>query len=95
VVTLTRNIPHAWGNATESALRVVITATPGGGEETLRVIAPDGDFDLKALSENFGIRIVGPQLLTRAARARNDLPNVIREVSGSDPRRVCPMRSRP
>ena len=95
VVTLKRSIPHAWGNATESALRVVITATPGGREEVLRVIARGGDIDLGALSENSGIRIFGPQLLTGAAQVRNDLPNVIREVSGRDPRRIWPMRSKP
>jgi quercetin dioxygenase-like cupin family protein len=95
VVTLTRNIPHAWGNATESALRVKITATTGGGEEALRVIARGGDIDLNTLSENFGIRIVGPQLLPGATQVRIDLPNVIREVSGHNPRRIWPMRSRP
>jgi quercetin dioxygenase-like cupin family protein len=62
-VTLGRNIPHAWGNASDSPLRMVIIATPGGVEETLRMIARGGDLDLRALAERFNVRVVGPQLL--------------------------------
>jgi mannose-6-phosphate isomerase-like protein (cupin superfamily) len=39
VVSLARGIPHAWGNPTGTPLRLVITATPGGVEESLRLIA--------------------------------------------------------
>jgi quercetin dioxygenase-like cupin family protein len=36
VVSLARGIPHAWGNPTDTRLRLVITATPGGVEGVLR-----------------------------------------------------------
>jgi hypothetical protein len=101
VVTLTRQIPHAWGNATESALRVVIIATPGGCEEVLRAIAVGDDVDLKAISEKFSIQIVGPAPFTGGTRFLNDLPdatrdvNTMREAIKRDPRGAWPPRSRP
>ncbi len=62
-MTLPRNIPHAWGNPTESPLRVVVTTTPGGVEECLRLIARGGDIDLMALAAKFSVQVVGPLLL--------------------------------
>jgi quercetin dioxygenase-like cupin family protein len=62
-VVLTRNIPHAWGNPSNSPLRIVVTCTPGGVEEILRLIALGGDIDMMALSEKFGVQGVGPTLL--------------------------------
>jgi hypothetical protein len=41
---------------------MVAIASPGGCEEILRLIAKGGDIDVMALSEKFGIRIVGPML---------------------------------
>jgi hypothetical protein len=38
---------------------MVVTCTPGGVEEMLRLIALGGDFDMGALSEKFGVRPVG------------------------------------
>jgi hypothetical protein len=35
---------------------------PGGVEEVLR-IALGGDTDVRALSERFGVRVVGPRLI--------------------------------
>jgi mannose-6-phosphate isomerase-like protein (cupin superfamily) len=62
-ITLPRNIPHAWGNPTNSPLRLLGTCTPGGVEDTLRLIAQGGDIDIMALAEAFGVRVVGPPLL--------------------------------
>jgi mannose-6-phosphate isomerase-like protein (cupin superfamily) len=62
-VTLSRGIPHAWGNPSDSPLRMVAIASPGGCEEALRIIAKGGDIDFTALSEKFRIRVVGPMLL--------------------------------
>ena len=62
-VVLARNVPHAWGNPSNAPLRIVVTSTPGGIEETLRLIAAGGDIDMKALGEKFGVRPVGPLLL--------------------------------
>jgi quercetin dioxygenase-like cupin family protein len=59
---LPRNIPHAWGNPTNSALRIVVTATPGGVEEALRLIAEGGDIDLMAIAEKFAVQTTGPLL---------------------------------
>lgn len=41
-VSLARGIPHAWGNPTDTPLRLVIIAAPGGVEEVLRLIATGG-----------------------------------------------------
>ena len=60
VVTLLREIPHAWGNRSNSQLRIAVVAFPGGCEETLRVIARGGDVDLPAVSAKLGISVVGP-----------------------------------
>jgi mannose-6-phosphate isomerase-like protein (cupin superfamily) len=61
-VTLRKGVPHAWCNLSDSPLRMVAIASPGGCEETLRLIAKGGDIDIMALGEKFGIRIVGPVL---------------------------------
>jgi len=60
-VTLSRGIPHAWGNASASPLRMVVIPSPGGCEEALRIIAKGGDIDFVA--EKFNIRVIGPPLL--------------------------------
>lgn len=62
-VSLPRHIPHAWGNPSDTPLRLLATCTPGGVEEVLRLIATGGDIDMMALSEAVGVRIVGPLLL--------------------------------
>ena len=60
VVTLPRNIPHAWGNRTNARLRIIVVAFPGGCEEALRVNARGGAVKLPALAAKFGISLVGP-----------------------------------
>jgi quercetin dioxygenase-like cupin family protein len=64
VVSLARGIPHAWGNPADAPLRLVITSTPGGVEEMLRLIATSGDqLNLIALADKYAVRLVGPPLL--------------------------------
>lgn len=64
VVSLARGIPHAWGNPTGTPIRLLITATPGGVEEALRLIATSGDeLDLQAISEKYAVRLIGTPLL--------------------------------
>jgi mannose-6-phosphate isomerase-like protein (cupin superfamily) len=64
VVSLARGIPHAWGNPTDTPLRLVTTATPGGVEEVLRLIARGGDqLSLVALADKYAVRLIGPPLL--------------------------------
>jgi len=60
VVTLLRKIPHAWGNRSNSQLRIAAVTFPGGIEEILRLIARSDEADLPALAERFGVRPVGP-----------------------------------
>lgn len=62
-VSLRRGVPHAWGNASVSPLRMVVIASPGGCEEVLRIIAKGGDIDFAALLKKFKIRNIGPPLL--------------------------------
>jgi mannose-6-phosphate isomerase-like protein (cupin superfamily) len=64
MVSLARGVPHAWGNPTETPIRLAITATPGGCEEALRLIATSGDrLDLRAIADRFAVRQIGPPLL--------------------------------
>jgi len=64
MVSLTRGIPHAWGNPTDTPMRLVTMATPGGVEEVLRLIATSGDqLDLVALANKYAVRAIGPPLL--------------------------------
>ena len=64
VVSLARQVPHAWGNPTDAPMRLVITATPGGCEEALRLIATGGDQpNLQAIAEKFAVTVVGLPLL--------------------------------
>ena len=60
---LPRNIPHAWGNPSKSQLRIVVTCTPGGVEELLRLRSLGGNIDLKAAVEKAGVSVVGPLLI--------------------------------
>jgi mannose-6-phosphate isomerase-like protein (cupin superfamily) len=62
-IALPRRIPHAWGNATDSTLRMIVTCCPGGVEAILPLIARGGDIDIKALETKFAVRVVGPPLL--------------------------------
>jgi mannose-6-phosphate isomerase-like protein (cupin superfamily) len=64
MISLARGVPHAWGNPSESPLRLAVTATPGGCEEALRLIATSGDqLDLQAIADKFAVRQIGPPLL--------------------------------
>jgi uncharacterized cupin superfamily protein len=57
-IALRKGINHAWRNPANSRLRMLAIMTPGGIEEVLRAIAEGGD--VMALSERFGVRVVGP-----------------------------------
>jgi mannose-6-phosphate isomerase-like protein (cupin superfamily) len=60
MVTLPNNIPHAWGNRSDSQLRIAGICYPGGVEEALRIIAGGGMIDISALAERFGVVALGP-----------------------------------
>ena len=61
--TVGRGIAHAWCNLSESPLRILVTFSPGRIEGLFRAVAKGGNVDLAALSEKFGVRIVGPTLV--------------------------------
>ena len=61
--TVGRGVPHAWCNLSESPLRMLVTFSPGRIEGLFRTFAKGGDIDFAALSEKFGVRIVGPTLI--------------------------------
>lgn len=64
MVSLARGIPHAWGNPTDTAVRVLVTATPGGYEEALRLIATTGvHLNLLAIADKYRVRSIAPPLL--------------------------------
>ena len=60
MVTLPRNIPHAWGNRTNAELRMAFIVHPGGAEEALRVIAKGEVVDIPALAAKVGVTVLGP-----------------------------------
>jgi len=60
MVTLPKNIAHAWGNRSTSKLRIAATCYPGGVEEAMRIIAKGDVTDLPALAAKFGVTVLGP-----------------------------------
>ncbi|WP_263383660.1 cupin domain-containing protein [Granulicella arctica] len=62
-VEMKRGIPHAWGNASDKPVRLLFTATPGGCEEALVIIAKGGDIDFAALTARFHVTPLGPPIL--------------------------------
>src|ERR1700722_2338921 len=66
ISSLSKGVPHAWGNASASPLRMLVMVSPGGCEEALRIIAKGGDIDLATISKKFNVRIIGPPLLQGA-----------------------------
>jgi quercetin dioxygenase-like cupin family protein len=60
MVSLPRRIHHAWGNASGSPVRIVVTCMPGGLEELLRRMAAGDVDDPAALAAQFGVRFVAP-----------------------------------
>jgi mannose-6-phosphate isomerase-like protein (cupin superfamily) len=63
-VTVSKGVPHAWCNRTDARLRMLVIFTPGRIEELFRATAgAKGDFDVLAIANAYGTRIVGPPLL--------------------------------
>lgn len=60
MVSLPKNIPHAWGNRSDLRLRIAAVCYPGGVEEALRIIAGGGLIDIPALAARFGVIALGP-----------------------------------
>jgi mannose-6-phosphate isomerase-like protein (cupin superfamily) len=60
VASLRKGIPHAWGNRTNTDLRLVVLISPGGCEEALRMLGRDNNIDPRIFAERFHIMPVGP-----------------------------------
>ena len=60
LVTIPKNVPHAWGNRSNAQLRIAVIAYPGGLEDFLLARARDKDVDVPALARRFGMIHVGP-----------------------------------
>jgi mannose-6-phosphate isomerase-like protein (cupin superfamily) len=61
-ITVSRGIPHAWCNLSESPLRMLVLFTPGGIDELFRTIAKSGAINETALFDKYGTVLVGPAL---------------------------------
>jgi len=60
MVTLPKNVPHAWGNRATSRLRMAFICFPGGAEDAIRIIAKGEVVDLPALAAKFAVTVLGP-----------------------------------
>ena len=60
MVTLPKNVPHAWGNRSTSKLRIAVICHPGGAEDAMRIIAKGEVVDISALAAKFGVTVLGP-----------------------------------
>jgi quercetin dioxygenase-like cupin family protein len=60
LLTLKKNVPHAWGNRSTARLRIAVIAYPGGVEEALRVITAGSEADIRAIADRFGVQHLGP-----------------------------------
>ena len=60
MVTLPKNVRHAWGNRSPSKLRMVFICYPGGVEDAMRIIAKGEVVDVPALAAKFGVTVLGP-----------------------------------
>ncbi|NIF48899.1 MULTISPECIES: cupin domain-containing protein [Enterobacteriaceae] len=57
---LKRGIPHAWANRTDKPMRLLMTCTPGGVEQALRLIAAQDMDQLMAIAEQLAVTVLGP-----------------------------------
>jgi quercetin dioxygenase-like cupin family protein len=59
-VSLIRAVPHAWRTVSDTPLRMLVTGTPGGVEDVIRILASEDEVDMPALVARFGVRNLGP-----------------------------------
>ena len=62
-VTVSKGIPHAWCNLSDTPLRILVVLSPGHIEGLFRAVAVrQSDDELPPLAERYGIEIIGPAL---------------------------------
>jgi mannose-6-phosphate isomerase-like protein (cupin superfamily) len=59
-VTVSRGVPHAWSNVSDTEVRMLVLFSPGHAEGIFREIAARKHDDVAAILEKFGCFIVGP-----------------------------------
>jgi uncharacterized cupin superfamily protein len=57
---LPRGVPHAWGNRTETELRMALICLPGGIEEILGAFAKADPAEIRRLLQHFNVKQIGP-----------------------------------
>jgi quercetin dioxygenase-like cupin family protein len=64
-VSVSKGIPHAWCNLTDSIVRFIVIFTPGRIEGMFRAVAAKQIDDVEAFARSYGTRIVGAALHPR------------------------------
>jgi mannose-6-phosphate isomerase-like protein (cupin superfamily) len=59
-VTVSRGVPHAWSNLSDTEVRMLVLFSPGRIEGLFREIAARQSDDIAAILDKFGCLIVGP-----------------------------------
>jgi mannose-6-phosphate isomerase-like protein (cupin superfamily) len=62
-LTVSKGVPHAWCNLSETPLRIPVLFTPGGIDAAFLEITKRGNVDFAVMADKFGTRVVGPMLL--------------------------------
>ncbi len=62
-VTVTRGVPHAWCNLSDTPVRMLLVFSPGHIEGLFKETAVRESDDIASLLDKFGVLIVGPALL--------------------------------
>jgi mannose-6-phosphate isomerase-like protein (cupin superfamily) len=65
-VTVSKGVPHAWCNLSDSPVRMLIIFSPGSIERLFRAVATRESDDMEAiaaLANKFGTQFVGPALV--------------------------------
>ena len=61
-LTVTKGMPHAWCNLSETPLRMLVTFSPGHIEGLFKEVASRDSDDVAAILRKYGCRFVGPPL---------------------------------
>jgi mannose-6-phosphate isomerase-like protein (cupin superfamily) len=62
-VTVSKGVPHAWCNLSDTPVRMLLVFSPGKIEGLFKETAVRESDDIAALLDKFGVVVVGPALL--------------------------------
>ena len=57
-----RGIAHAWCNASQAPVHVLVAFSPGGIEDLFRMIGRADRSEIAAIADRYGVRLIGPPL---------------------------------